>query len=85
MTSAIKTLRIAAKHGMVLTVECRRCGHSARFMATEVAQFANPSRPLNDLPFRCASCNLRDIEVRAAEYDRDRSPGIVVWRPMRMK
>ena len=85
MTSAIKNLRIAAKYGMVLKVECRKCGHSAMFLASDVAKFTNPAKPLSDLPFRCASCNVRDVEVRASEYDRDRSPGIVVWRPMRLK
>ncbi|MDI7861191.1 hypothetical protein MRS76_04420 [Rhizobiaceae bacterium n13] len=85
MTSAIKNLRQAAQHGMLLHVECRKCGHSASFLAADVSKFANPAKPLELIAFRCRICSAKEARVTAAEFDRDRKPDVIVWRPMRLK
>ncbi|MFZ2101152.1 MAG: hypothetical protein WAU86_11365 [Oricola sp.] len=85
MAGPIRTLRQAARHGMILAVTCETCGHVARFMASDIAQFVNPTRDIELLPFRCSECNAKECKVMASEYDRDRRPDIIVWRPMRLK
>jgi RNase P subunit RPR2 len=85
MAGPIRTIRQAARHGMILAVTCRGCGHVARFMASDVVQFVNPVREIEALPFRCGECGAKDCSVKASEYDRDRRPDIVVWRPMRLR
>jgi NAD-dependent SIR2 family protein deacetylase len=85
MAGPVKTLRQAARHGMLLAVSCKGCGHVASFLASDVAQFVNPSKPVEQVPFRCSECGTKDCKVMASEYDRDRRPDIVVWRPMRLR
>ncbi|WP_421851474.1 hypothetical protein [Oricola sp.] len=85
MPGPIRSLRQAARHGMILAVACRGCGHVARFMAADVVQFVNPAREIERLPFRCGECGSTDCRITASEYDRDRKPDIVVWRPMRLR
>ncbi len=70
---------------MLLAVSCTACGHVARFMASDVAQFVNPTREIELLPFRCGECGGKECKVMASEYDRDRRPDIIVWRPMRLR
>ena len=59
-------------------VACKVCGHVAYFLASDVAQFVNPTREIEALPFRCGECGGMDCAVKASEYDRDRRPDIVV-------
>ena len=54
-------------------------------MASDVIHFVNPGRAIEALPFRCGECNTKDCAIKASEYDRDRKPKIVVWRPMRLR
>ena len=70
---------------MVLKIECAGCQHVANFMASDVAQFCDPARSLEALPFRCSSCDTKAFTVIPMELDRDRRSSIVVWRPMRVK
>lgn len=70
---------------MILSVTCKSCGHLAQFMASDVAQFVNPGREIELLPFRCGECGKNECKVIASEYDRDRRPDIIVWRPMRLR
>jgi hypothetical protein len=70
---------------MILAVTCKGCGHLGQFMASDVAQFVNPTREIERLPFRCGECGGNDCAVKASEYDRDRRPDIIVWRPMRLR
>lgn len=85
MAVPIRTLRQAARHGMLLTVTCRACGHVARFMASDVVHFVNPGKAVEALPFRCGDCDSRDVGIVPSEVDYDRKPSVVVWRPMRLK
>jgi len=85
MTTSIKSLRQAAKYGMLLEVHCRQCSHTGRFLASDVAKFVNPSKALERLPFRCSECATNDCETTAIEIDRDRKPKVLVWRPMLLK
>jgi hypothetical protein len=54
-------------------------------MASDVAKFVNPAKPLHSLPFRCNQCHERDCAVTASEIDYDRKPKVLVWRPMLLK
>ena len=85
MAGPIRTLRQAARHGMILSVTCRKCEHLGQFMASDVMQFVNPAREIEALPFRCGECGTKDCAIKASEYDYDRKPKIVVWRPMRLR
>lgn len=85
MTMTIDTLGKAARHKMLVIAECRRCGRQARFLAADVANFYNPGRSLESLPFKCRECDLGDCRITAAEYLNDRTREIVVWRPMKLK
>ncbi len=70
---------------MILSVTCRKCEHLGQFMASDVMHFVNPTREIEDLPFRCGECGAKDCAIKASEYDYDRKPKIVVWRPMRLR
>ena len=85
MAGPIRTLRQAARHGMILSVTCRQCEHLGQFMASDVIHFVSPARAIEALPFRCGECGAKDCAIKASEYDRDRKPKIVVWRPMRLR
>lgn len=69
---------------MLLIVACRDCDRVARFLASDVAHFVDPARSLEDLPFRCRACGERNCAVEARDYDLDRRPKIIVWRPTRL-
>ncbi|NDV88766.1 hypothetical protein GTW51_18895 [Aurantimonas aggregata] len=75
----------AARAEMLVTARCRGCGHAASFLASDLASVADPALALDRLPFRCRECRLRDCEVNAEEIERDRRPGIVIWRPTRLR
>jgi len=85
MASLIDTLRKAVKHGMLLRIECRACGNAAHFLASDVAQFADASRPLSEIRFRCRTCNARDFSVTPQEHYTDRTREVIVWRPVKLK
>ena len=70
---------------MLVTATCKGCGHAASFLATDLAMTMNPDRPLSAIRFKCRECKGRDILAHAAELDHDRRPGIVVWRPTRLR
>jgi len=85
MTMTIDTLGKAARHRMLVTAQCRRCGREARFLASDLAQFYNPGRSLFGLPFKCRECNLGNCKISTSEYLNDRTREIIVWRPMKVK
>lgn len=85
MGQAIVTLKQAAGRGMLVTARCRACDHSATFLASDLSTFADPSRPVGEIRFRCKECEARDVEVTPVELDRDRRPNIIVWRPSRLR
>ncbi|MCQ8781651.1 hypothetical protein [Mangrovibrevibacter kandeliae] len=85
MATLIGSLRQAAARGMLVTATCRSCGHAASFLASDLVAFANPGKPIEAIRFRCRECDRRDCEVVAAEFDRDRRPDIIIWRPSRLR
>lgn len=85
MAGQIETLKEASRLGMLVTATCKSCGHAASFLATDLAMTMNPDRPLSAIQFKCRECKGRDILAHAAELDHDRRPGIVVWRPTRLR
>lgn len=85
MVEQVDTLREAARRGMLVTASCRSCGHAASFLARDLAMAMDSGRPLSAIRFKCRECKGRDIVAHAAELDHDRRPGIVVWRPTRLR
>ena len=85
MGKPVETLREAARRGMLVTATCKACSHAASFLATDLAMAADPGRPLSAIRFKCRECKSRDILAHADELDHDRRPGIVVWRPTRLR
>lgn len=85
MASPIDSLRKAAARGMILRITCRQCQNVSNFMASDVMQFANPSKPIHDVKFVCDDCGARRPNVVAIEPDWDRDRGLTVWRPMKLK
>lgn len=85
MTTTIRRLGQAARHGMFLLVCCRACEKETTFFARDVALICNPETPLEQLPFRCSRCDARATDVMAYEVCRDRSnKKVLVWRPVEM-
>ena len=82
---AKRTVGEAARAEMLVTARCRGCGHAASFLASDLASVTDPGLALDRLPFRCRECRQRDCEVSAEEIERDRRPGIVIWRPTRLR
>ncbi|KQT88494.1 hypothetical protein ASG48_03555 [Aurantimonas sp. Leaf443] len=78
-------MRQAAQEGRIVTITCRGCGHGASFLASDIAAFADPDRPIEAVRFRCRECEGQAFDVATAVFDRDRKPDIIVWRPTRLR
>lgn len=85
MTSTIWTLAQAARHGMLIRIECKGCGRLAQFLASEVAQFQPRARLVDDLRFHCKECDGRVFHIRPVHWDRERKRHEVVWQPTKLK
>lgn len=80
MTQVIDTLGKAARHGMIVRVECASCGKRKFFRAIDLATVYGGGRDPRRLNFTCKPCRPK-IEITVLEVDRDRMPSLVVWRP----
>lgn len=83
MTQIIRTIGQAARHGMLLRVECT-CGATAYFMAADVMLVTGPGRGVQHVRFGCRRCDFRPANVVPFEVDRDRLPRIMIYRPSRL-
>lgn len=83
MTRVIDTLGKAARHSMLVRVECG-CGNIRYYRAMDLAMVAGAGRDPRDLPFRCTRCRPRRPTVTVLEIDRDRMPRIDIWEPHTM-
>jgi len=80
MARLIDTLGRAARHNMIVRVECV-CGNIRYYRAMDLATVAGAGCDPRDLPFRCTRCRPRPPRVTVLELDRDRMPRIDVWEP----
>jgi hypothetical protein len=83
--ATIRTVGEAARAEMLVTARCRGCGHAASFLASDLAHVTDPDLVLDRLPFRCRECRERNCEIHAEAIERDRRPGVVIWRPTRLR
>lgn len=85
MTRTIDTIGRAARHDMLIRVECRACGHVGFHKAHEVAQVVGHGRSIESIRFVCSECRGRSVRAVPLEFDRDRPPKVMVWVPMRLR
>lgn len=85
MTRAIDTAGAAARHNMLLRVECLICGHVGHHRAQVVAQAVGYGCPLDNLPFVCSRCRSRKVRTAPQEFHPDRPPKVTVWVPMQLR
>jgi hypothetical protein len=81
MASVIDTLGKAARHGMLLRVECPSCGRRKFYDASALMMVYGGGRDPRDLPFsRCLDCTPKP-RVTVHEIDRDRTRRLRVEYP----
>lgn len=85
MAGPMDSVGRAARHGVLLVVECRHCRHVGHHKASDVAQVAGFGRPLENINFKCSRCGRRDVKVGTQFVDIDRPPKIHIWTLTRFK
>ncbi len=84
MTAGIKSLREAARHGLVVRVECK-CGNIGLYRARDLMKEFGGERDPRGLKFRCTSCRPKPVDVTLVEIDHDRPPKTPFMKPFRVK
>lgn len=56
----IRTLQDAADDAQIIVVRCGLCRRSINYLATDLVQVLNPSRPVDAPPFACSRCGTAD-------------------------
>jgi hypothetical protein len=76
-------LDAAAKHGMVITCNCKRCRRLVRYLAADLLPIIGPAhRAMVDPPFPCGKCSRKDaITVKCEVPDMADYGHIEVRRP----
>jgi hypothetical protein len=82
MAGPMDSVGRAARHGMLLVVECRHCRKVGYHKAGEVAKIAGFGTPLESVKFICSRCGRRDVVVKTMFVDPDRPPQLRVWTTM---
>jgi len=85
MTRTIDTVGRAARHDMLIRVECGHCRHVGHLRAHDVAKVVGQGRSIDTLRFVCSRCNARAAKAVPIEYDRDRPPKVMIWVPMEFR
>jgi hypothetical protein len=52
----IRTLQDAADDGQIIAVRCNLCRRLINYLATDLVEVLNPSRPVDAPPFACSRC-----------------------------
>jgi len=63
----IRMLQDAANDGQIITVRCNLCRRLINYLATDLVEVLNPSRPVDAPPFACSRCGTAgymDVLVR---------------------
>ena len=69
MAGPMDSVGRAARHGMLLVVECRHCRKVGYHKAGEVAKIAGFGTPLKSVKFICSRCGRRDVVVKTMFVD----------------
>lgn len=75
----MKTFGEAARHGMILRVECG-CGRMEYFVAKDIARHWGKDTPITGHRFRCKNCAPPAVRVTPLAIDLDRVPRGFVMR-----
>ena len=63
----VRTLQDAAEDGQIIAVRCSLCRRLINYLATDLIQVLNPSRPVDAPPFACSrygSASYIDVRVK---------------------
>lgn len=61
----IRTLQDAADDGQIIAVRCNLCRRLINYLAADLVEVLNPSRPVDAPPFACSRCGTASyIDVR---------------------
>jgi hypothetical protein len=63
----IRTLQHAADDGQIIAVRCNLCRRLINYLATDLVEVLNPSRPVDAPPFACSRCgtaSYMDVRVK---------------------
>ncbi|MEX0408056.1 hypothetical protein ABGN05_20565 [Aquibium sp. LZ166] len=85
MTRTIDTIGRAARHDMLIRIECGHCRHVGHHRAHEVAKVVGMGRSIESIRFVCSRCKTPARKAVPIEFDRDRPPKVIVWVPMELK
>ncbi|VVT15993.1 conserved hypothetical protein [Hoeflea sp. EC-HK425] len=55
-----RTLQDAAEDGQIISVRCNLCRRLTNYLATDLVEVLNPSRPVDVPPFGCSRCGTAD-------------------------
>ena len=81
MASVIDTLGKAARHGMIIRVECPACGRRKFYESAQLLMHYGGGRDPRELPFgKCVECTPKP-RITVLEIDRDRTRRLRVERP----
>jgi hypothetical protein len=56
----IRTLQDAADDAQIIAVRCGLCRRLINYLASDLVQVLNPSRPVDAPPFACSRCGTAD-------------------------
>ncbi|SOE19038.1 hypothetical protein SAMN05877838_3988 [Hoeflea halophila] len=56
----IRTLQDAADDAQIIVLRCGLCRRLINYLATDLVQVLNPSRPVDAPPFACSRCGTGD-------------------------
>jgi len=63
----IRTLQNAADDGQIIAVRCNLCRRLINYLAIDLIEILNPSRPVDAPPFACSRCGTAaymDVRVK---------------------
>jgi hypothetical protein len=85
MARFLDTLGKAARHGMMVRVECLHCRHVGHHRADELARAVGYGTAFTSIRFKCSRCGRTDAKALPFELDRDRSRPLTVWTQITLK
>ncbi len=85
MAGSLRTLEEAARHNMLIVVECKRCGRVGKFLARDVASHKGWNTSPWAVKFRCEECKGREMKISLEFFDPDPRGAHVIWRPVKVE
>lgn len=59
----VRTLQDAANDGQIIVVRCNLCRWLINYLATDLVEVLNPSRPVDAPPFACSRCGTANYMI----------------------